>query len=729
MSFLDKILINMPIRNKILAFNSLSLIVTIAAMLYFIVAANKSIQEVSLQQEILTNQDLVQGIESRFSAVQYWSLDLGVSWLNDSEDMIYENADALRNLLEQLETVQPDLSASLLSGLDQYIEVNLQAVDTYVDENRVKGNSLVSQGRQIGVEMQSNITGLLQQLQIEVGQSNERVITANSNLIIAAIVSLALIIVAGVGSAIALARVIATPLNYAIRIANRIASRNLEEEISTHGSDETGKLLGAMSRMQDDLRAAAEEAKQNSEFRQSLDKATANIMIADINNDIIYVNGAVIEMFREAEAEIQKISPGFDVNNLIGQKLDVFEQDSNQQESLRNSSLSKHTTQIKAGALTFQVIVNAMTDENGDRVSTVLEWQNRTQELVIEQEVQSIVERAMAGDLKQRIKLKGKEGFIATLSACINQLVGTCEEVIDETVSVLSNLSQGDLTSTINGDYQGSFGLLKEHTNATVDKLTEVVRTIVQSSESVATGSLEIYQGNTSLSTRTEEQASSLEETATSMEGLTSTVHQNAENAKEADLLALGAKSKAEHGGNIVAKAVLAMADINDASKRIADIISVIDEIAFQTNLLALNASVEAARAGEQGRGFAVVASEVRNLAGRSATAAKEIKVLIEDSVHKVNEGSKLVNDSGKTLKEIIVAVQKVTDIVAGISRASREQAMGIEEVSKAITQMDDMTQQNAALVEEAAVASESMGDQAKSLKTQMTFFNVGSSS
>jgi len=251
---------------------------------------------------------------------------------------------------------------------------------------------------------------------------------------------------------------------------------------------------------------------------------------------------------------------------------------------------------------------------------------------------------------------------------------------------------------------------------------------INNSATSVLSSSHEIAQGNTDLSQRTEQQASSLEETASSMEEMTSTVRQNADNARQANQLAAGTREQAEQGGKVVSQAVTAMTGITESSNKIAAIIGVIDEIAFQTNLLALNAAVEAARAGEQGRGFAVVASEVRNLAGRSATAAKEIKELIEDSVVKVEQGSKLVDASGQTLEEIMTSVKKVSDIIAEIAAASMEQSEGIEQVNKAISQMDEMTQQNAALVEEAAAASESMGEQAGNLNEMVGFFKTGNS-
>jgi methyl-accepting chemotaxis protein len=251
---------------------------------------------------------------------------------------------------------------------------------------------------------------------------------------------------------------------------------------------------------------------------------------------------------------------------------------------------------------------------------------------------------------------------------------------------------------------------------------------VKSAAEEIHRGSREISQGNTNLSSRTEEQAASLEQTASSMEEMTQTVRQNADNAAQANQLALAARDQAEQGGQVVGKAVQAMSGINASARQIADIIGVIDEIAFQTNLLALNAAVEAARAGEQGRGFAVVASEVRSLAGRSATAAKEIKELIQDSVRKVEDGSVLVTQSGSTLEKIVASVKKVSDIVAEIAAASREQSSGIEQVNRAVMQMDELTQQNAALVEEATAASQAMAEQVRGLNEMLARYQVAES-
>ena len=292
-------------------------------------------------------------------------------------------------------------------------------------------------------------------------------------------------------------------------------------------------------------------------------------------------------------------------------------------------------------------------------------------------------------------------------------------------VGVAQKVAAGDLSSTVEVKSKDETGLLLQALKDMNDNLKSIVGDIRSSTDSIATASREIASGNADLSQRTEEQASSLEETASSMEELTSTVKQNAENSRQANQLAIGASDVAVKGGQVVSQVVETMGAINDASKKIADIIGVIDGIAFQTNILALNAAVEAARAGEQGRGFAVVASEVRTLAQRSAAAAKEIKELIGDSVEKVGNGSKLVDQAGQTMEEVVGAIKRVTDIMAEITAASQEQSAGIEQVNQAVTQMDEVTQQNAALVEEAAAAAESMQEQAQAMAQAVSVFKL----
>ena len=297
-----------------------------------------------------------------------------------------------------------------------------------------------------------------------------------------------------------------------------------------------------------------------------------------------------------------------------------------------------------------------------------------------------------------------------------------------EAVKVAETVAAGDLTSQIRVNSKDETGQLMQALKNMNDSLLHIVSQVRQGTDTIATASAQIAAGNQDLSSRTEEQASSLEETASSMEEMTSTVRQNGESARQANQLAIAASSIASQGGTLVAEVVNTMGEINDASRKMADIINVIDGIAFQTNILALNAAVEAARAGDQGRGFAVVATEVRNLAQRSASAAREIKTLIEDSVSKVETGGKLVDQAGDTMTEIVASIQRVTDIMGEITVATGQQEDGIEQINQAITQMDQVTQQNAALVEEAAAAAESMQDQASKLVEAVSVFRTAQS-
>ena len=332
-----------------------------------------------------------------------------------------------------------------------------------------------------------------------------------------------------------------------------------------------------------------------------------------------------------------------------------------------------------------------------------------------------------AADASQALKLLLLISALAVLFGVALGWVATrsITRPLGEAVAIARRVADGDLTSNIVITSKDETGQMLQALKDMNDSLVGIVGQVRQGTDTIATASSQIAAGNQDLSSRTEQQASSLEETAASMEELTSTVKQNADNARQANQLAVSASSVAVKGGTVVAEVVGTMGAINTSSRKIVDIIGVIDGIAFQTNILALNAAVEAARAGEQGRGFAVVAAEVRNLAQRSAAAAKEIKTLIGDSVDKVEEGSRQVAEAGKTMDEIVGSVKRVTDIMAEIEAASREQTSGIEQINQAITQMDQVTQQNAALVEEAAAAASSLQEQAASLSQVVSVFKL----
>ena len=531
--------------------------------------------------------------------------------------------------------------------------------------------------------------------------------------------------------AVFIIRTLMKPLRAAAECADAIAAGDLNSTFGDISSkDELGSLMKSLKTMQHELYESIEgerahKAAEIGRIKTALDNVSGNVMLADAEGKVVYLNRALETMFRDAEQQLRAAVPEFSAETLQGSDLDQLYENLSRRSVQLSQPISTQGAEFEVGGRSFHTVANPVFDENGERLGTAVEWTDRTAEVTVEREVQGIVEYAKAGDLSQRINLVGKSGFFEKLSQGLNALLDVSEQVINDTLRVLGAMAQGNLTETIAADYQGTFDQLKRDANATVVKLTEVLGKLKVGTETVSTGAGEISQGNTHLSRRTEEQAANLEETASSMEQMTATVKQNADNARQADQLAAGAREQAEKGGQVVGEVISAMAEINTASKKIVDIISLIDEIAFQTNLLALNAAVEAARAGEQGRGFAVVAAEVRNLAQRSATAAKEIKSLIADSVNKVEQGSQLVDKSGETLKEIVTSVKKVSDIIAEIAAASAEQTTGIEQVNKAIMQMDEMTQQNAALVEQAAAASKAMDEQAHSMKDLVGFFTV----
>ena len=471
-----------------------------------------------------------------------------------------------------------------------------------------------------------------------------------------------------------------------------------------------------------------EEERRVARILEALDSASTNVMIANADREVIYMNRSIEKMLQGAESELRKALPNFDASDIIGKNIDVFHKNPSHQKQVIDRMAEKFVTEIKVGTQDFRLTANPINDAQGNKIGTVVEWLDRTKELAAEREIASIVEASLAGDFTKRINEEGKEDFMLTLAQGLNQLIKTTESGLNEVSNVLLALSEGDLSKRVTSDYRGTFEDLKNYCNTTSENLANMITKIREASDTINNASSEIAQGNSDLSTRTEQQASSLEETASSMEELTSTVRLNSENANQANGLASQAATVAGNGGELISQVVTTMASISDSSNKISDIIGVIDGIAFQTNILALNAAVEAARAGEQGRGFAVVASEVRTLAQRSANAAKDIKDLISDSVTKVESGNELVSQSGDTMQEIVTSIQRVNDIMSEIAAASAEQASGIDEVSKAVTQMDEMTQQNAALVEEAAAAAESMRTQASDLNTRVGTFKLSES-
>ena len=477
--------------------------------------------------------------------------------------------------------------------------------------------------------------------------------------------------------------------DFAAEVSNKIACGDLSSVLNINAGDNSS-MMYSMKNMQESLKLIVAEIQE--------------VVKAGVQGDF---NKKLVLTGKQGFSKDISV----ELNQLIDSIDSAFKDTIRVAHALAHGDISQKVTREYMGSYNeVKVNVNATVDSLS----------------LIVAEIHELVEAAATrGDFSVQMNLQGKTGYSKTLSELLNQLSAITDTGLRDVVRVAQALAAADLTHKITNDYPGLFGQTKDAVNTTVDNLQKLVGDVRISVDSISTASKEIATGNTDLSQRTEIQASSLEKTAASMEQLTSTVKQNAENARQANQLAFSASTVAEKGGAVVKEVISTMSSINESSSKIVDIISVIDGIAFQTNILALNAAVEAARAGEQGRGFAVVATEVRNLAQRSAAAAREVKTLIGNSVEKVEAGAKLVDNAGKTMEEIVVAVRHVTDIMTEISAASSQQSAGLEQVNNAISQMDVATQQNAALVEEAAAAAESLEEEAQSLSGSVGVFKI----
>ncbi len=504
--------------------------------------------------------------------------------------------------------------------------------------------------------------------------------------IMLAAMTLAVLLAASAGWFIA--RSIAGPLGRATRVAGAIAQGKLDNAIHVDSRDEAGQLLRSMQDMQRQLQAvlaAQSEMAQRHEAGEISYRMDQSAFPGDY--------GTMVH----------------DTNSLVGSHIAV------------KMKLAQIMSRYAVGDLSQDMDrlpgEKAVLSQTMDTVKHNLSAMNS--------EIRLLAQAAANGDFSVRGDAQRFQYDFHAMVDSLNQLMATADANLRSLSTLLQAIAAGDLTARMHGQFNGVFAQMRDDANATTEQLASIVGRIQQAAGSINSAASDIAAGNQDLSQRTEQQAANLEETAASMEELTSTVRQNAEHARQANQLAIGAAAVASQGGSVVAQVVTTMSGIEVSSKKIADIISVIDGIAFQTNILALNAAVEAARAGEQGRGFAVVASEVRTLAQRSAGAAKEIKQLIDDSVGKVAQGSALVDQAGKTMADIVSSVQRVTDIMGEISAASQEQSAGIEQVNLTVTQMDEATQQNAALVEEATAAARTMETQAGQLSDAVAIFKI----
>lgn len=524
---------------------------------------------------------------------------------------------------------------------------------------------------------------------------------------------------------------LSTFLNKTIGIFYRLSEKKFGNAYELNRNDLIGDVQKAMYSMEVNLNLDLAQARENAtkaiRLNQALDKVHAGIMVANNDLEIIYINDSIQDMFQQTENDIRTLLPDFAADKLIGANIDSFHKDPAFQRRLLANLKEPYCTELNIVHQYFNLITSPVINDEGERIGFITEWQNKTHEMLIEQEIEHLVQDIKSGDLTTRINMDDKQGSAKTLSSAVNELTDVIESVFNDINGVIESMADGDLTRGITNEYQGIYNECKNNINSTITKLSSFIVQIKDAADFIESSSQEMAAGNNNLSNRAEQQATNLEQTAASMEQLYSTVKNNTQKTIQATEFVKSASQVAQKGGEVVKSAIDAMLEINTSSNNIAEIISVIDEIAFQTNLLALNAAVEAARAGEHGRGFAVVATEVRNLAQRSAQAAQQSNGLIQNSVEKVRTGSAFVNETGATLNEIVASVEKVGAIVTNIANASSEQSAGIDQVNQSINQMDEMTQQNAALAEQAAAGSIAMSEQSATMAKLVGFFKVNS--
>ncbi len=481
--------------------------------------------------------------------------------------------------------------------------------------------------------------------------------------------------------------------------------------------DPQGQRLGVVAEWQDqtEMLAAREKAEraaaENARIRQALDAAVMPVRIADNDGTVVYLNDALRRILKRDEAAFRAENPAFDADKVIGGSIGVFYRDPTAAiERLR--MLSQPTTStLVLGGHTYDVMTSPVHSATGERLGTVGQWQDRTEQLAAEKELEQIVGAAVAGDFTQRVNLEGKQGFFKVLSQGVNDVMKTSEQGLNDVAALLKAFSEGNLSWRIEREYQGLFAAVKQSGNETADQLTRVLSEVRAAADALTGAANQVSATAQSLSQSASEQASSVEETTASIDMMSASITQNSDNARVTDGMATKASREAGEGGEAVTETVTAM-------KQIAQKISIVDDIAYQTNLLALNAAIEAARAGEHGKGFAVVAAEVRKLAERSQAAAREIGDLAGRSVSTAER-------AGNLLDEIVPSIQKTSELVQEIAAASSEQSQSVTQIGTAMSALSKTTQQNASASEELAATSEELSGQAEQLAQAVAFFSL----
>lgn len=505
----------------------------------------------------------------------------------------------------------------------------------------------------------------------------------------------------------------------------KISNGNLQEAVND--KTELGFLLNTIrTRVAESEAKNYDSAKQAAVLTTAMNSASTNLMVSDAEFNIKSINQSLAEMFKRNEQTIQQALPNFRANTVVGSNMDVFHKNPAHQRKMVQALVEPWQGNLKVSGLILELTVVPII-RNQQKVGYVVEWLDKTNQIKNINDITRVLKHIEEGDFNYRVDVF--PGDLEELGNTINSTMNTLGGVMSSISDVMTAQAQGDLTKELpSGVFKGQVHDLKNAINFSSQKTKEVVGMTSEVSSSVEITAQEVAQGSLDLSNRVQQQASALEETSATMEQMNSQVQSTSNNAQEANRVSIDVQHKVEQGVDVMQQTIQAMTSIEESSHKIAEIVTLIDSIAFQTNLLALNAAVEAARAGEHGRGFAVVASEVRNLAQKSAEAAKDIKTLIDETVGRVSQGSTLASESGEMLNDINHSIDNVTKMVSQIAQASQEQAEGVQQVHQAISQIDSVTQQNAALVEETSASAENLRHQAETLSREMSYFDLGQS-
>ncbi len=511
-----------------------------------------------------------------------------------------------------------------------------------------------------------------------------------------------------------------------------ISEGNFNNQIDSRGSNLVSSIFSRLKSMQIKLGADLDHVKAalatSKRIESALKSTSSNVIVADRFRSIIFMNDAIKKMFKTIEPELQAHLSNFDSEKLLRRDIDLFFQETDYKAELIDSLSGTHEMRLKIGSITLDLIIDPIFDDDKNRIGTVTEWKNMTEQLAIEENIQDIIASASEGILSNRIKMDNLSGFEENISSSINLLMSSFSGISQKLNDVLSRMASGDLTARLEGTYKGELLAMQMATNNALNNLGMTLSQVDLGAKEIGGMSKEVSMASEDLSQRTQEQAASLEQTAASMEQLTATLENSTNNALQANQLVQSTAQQASSGIEVMNKTLGAMNDITALSNKIGEITSVIDSIAFQTNLLALNAAVEAARAGEHGRGFAVVAGEVRTLAGKSAEAAKDISNLIGSATEQIGTGTKLVEETNTVFEQMVSSINEVEELVRGVASTTDEQTKGIQQVNIAIRQLDDVTQQNAALVEELSATAGNMNEESHNQVDFISRFKIDTS-